>query len=161
ARAEGRSEHVPVEGAEGADSPGGAPDTFLPRGASASFGLDRTANCHHLYGTSLPADSAAAAAASSAVIRPPAPIQNDPLPTPILTFLRYIVRYIFWRCSCDFEDLGTLLMPKATPTVVEGPGNAYGTCFSIEAGGSGVPGLPGSVRVRDSSKAAKSGWPFF
>ncbi len=41
ARTEGRSEHVPVEGAQGADSPGGAPDTFLPAGASARFGLDR------------------------------------------------------------------------------------------------------------------------
>src|SRR5437870_6030262 len=40
ARAEGRSEHVPVEGAQGADSPGGAPDTFLPPGASACFRLD-------------------------------------------------------------------------------------------------------------------------
>ena len=40
ARAEGRSEHVPVEGAQGADSPGGAPDTFLPPGASACFCLD-------------------------------------------------------------------------------------------------------------------------
>jgi hypothetical protein len=30
ARAEGRSKHLPVEGAQGADSPGGAPDTFLP-----------------------------------------------------------------------------------------------------------------------------------
>ena len=35
ARAEGRSEHVPVEGAQGTDSSGGAPDTFLPAGASA------------------------------------------------------------------------------------------------------------------------------
>ena len=35
ARAEGRSEHVSVEGAEGADSAGGAPDPFLPAGASA------------------------------------------------------------------------------------------------------------------------------
>src|SRR5439155_26541892 len=40
ARAEGRSEHVPVEGAQGADSPRGEPDTFLPTGASASFCLD-------------------------------------------------------------------------------------------------------------------------
>ena len=39
ARAEGRSEHVPVEGAQGADSAGGAPDTFLPQGASARFCL--------------------------------------------------------------------------------------------------------------------------
>jgi hypothetical protein len=37
---EGRSEHVPVEGTEGAHSSGGAPDTFLPAGASARFGLD-------------------------------------------------------------------------------------------------------------------------
>ena len=37
ARAAGRSEHVPVEGAQGADSPGGAPDTFLPSGASVCF----------------------------------------------------------------------------------------------------------------------------
>jgi hypothetical protein len=28
-----------VEGAQGADSPGGAPDTFLPPGASAGFCL--------------------------------------------------------------------------------------------------------------------------
>ena len=40
ARAEGRSEHVPVEGAQGADSPGGAPDTFVPSGASACFCVD-------------------------------------------------------------------------------------------------------------------------
>ena len=40
ARAEGRSEHVPVEGAQGADSAGGAPDTFLPPRASACFCLD-------------------------------------------------------------------------------------------------------------------------
>jgi hypothetical protein len=31
---QGRSEHVPVEGAQGTDSSGGAPDTFLPPGAS-------------------------------------------------------------------------------------------------------------------------------
>ena len=37
ARAEGRSEHLPVEGAQGADSPGGAPDTVLPSGASSRF----------------------------------------------------------------------------------------------------------------------------
>ena len=35
ARAESRSEHVPVEGTQGADSPGGAPNPFLPQGASA------------------------------------------------------------------------------------------------------------------------------
>jgi nucleoside-diphosphate-sugar epimerase len=29
-----------MEGAEGTDSPGGAPDTFLPSGAPARFGLD-------------------------------------------------------------------------------------------------------------------------
>ncbi len=40
ARAEGRSEHVPVEGTQGADSAGGAPDTFLSPGASACFCLD-------------------------------------------------------------------------------------------------------------------------
>ena len=40
ARAEGRIEHVPLEGTAGADSPGGAPDTFLPPGASAGFDLD-------------------------------------------------------------------------------------------------------------------------
>src|SRR5262249_58812037 len=40
ARAEGGSEHVPVEGAEGAGSAGGAPDTLLPPGASASLRLD-------------------------------------------------------------------------------------------------------------------------
>jgi hypothetical protein len=33
ARAESRGEHVPVEGAQGADSVGGAPNTFLPGGA--------------------------------------------------------------------------------------------------------------------------------
>ena len=38
ARAKGRSEHVPLEGAQGADSPGGAPDTVLLKGTSA--GLD-------------------------------------------------------------------------------------------------------------------------
>ena len=35
ARAERRSEHVPLERTQGADSPGGAPDSFLPQGASA------------------------------------------------------------------------------------------------------------------------------
>ena len=35
ARAEGGSEHLPVEGAEGADSPGRAPDTLLPSRAPA------------------------------------------------------------------------------------------------------------------------------
>ena len=35
ARAEGRSEHVSVEGAQGADSARGAPDPFVPQGASA------------------------------------------------------------------------------------------------------------------------------
>src|SRR5436309_5618083 len=39
ARAEGRSQHVPVEGAQGADSPGGAPDPFVPEGASAGYCL--------------------------------------------------------------------------------------------------------------------------
>ncbi len=33
-------ERIPLEGARGADSPGGAPDTFLPPGASASFCLN-------------------------------------------------------------------------------------------------------------------------
>src|SRR5258705_13468669 len=33
--AKGRSEHVPLEGAEGADTAGDTPDTFLPAGASA------------------------------------------------------------------------------------------------------------------------------
>src|SRR5437867_12810056 len=37
ARAEGRSQHVPVEGTQGADSPGGAPDPFVPEGASAGY----------------------------------------------------------------------------------------------------------------------------
>ena len=41
ARAEGRSQHLPVEGAQGANSPGGAPDPFLPAGAPPC--LDRTA----------------------------------------------------------------------------------------------------------------------
>ena len=40
ARAELRSEHVPVEGAQGADSSGGAADPFLPSGASAGFCVD-------------------------------------------------------------------------------------------------------------------------
>jgi pimeloyl-ACP methyl ester carboxylesterase len=40
ARAKGRSEHVPLEGAQGADSPGGAPDPFLPPGTSPCFCLD-------------------------------------------------------------------------------------------------------------------------
>ena len=44
ARAEGRSEHVPVEGAQGADSAGGAADTFIPAGASARVCLERA--CH-------------------------------------------------------------------------------------------------------------------
>ena len=38
---QGRSEHVPVERAEGADSPGGAPNPFLPPGASVGFSLRR------------------------------------------------------------------------------------------------------------------------
>ena len=41
ARAEGRSEHVPVEGAQRTDSPGGPPNTFLPAGASTCFSLTR------------------------------------------------------------------------------------------------------------------------
>src|SRR2546426_8820819 len=40
ARAEIRSEHVPVEGAQGADSLSGAPDTFVPPRASACLRLD-------------------------------------------------------------------------------------------------------------------------
>src|SRR4029077_3595665 len=40
ARAERRGEHVPMEGAQRTDSPRGAPDTFLPPGASARFCLD-------------------------------------------------------------------------------------------------------------------------
>ena len=39
ARAKVRSEHVPVERAQGADSPGGAPDPFLPPGTSPRLGL--------------------------------------------------------------------------------------------------------------------------
>ena len=35
ARAESRSEHLPLERAQRADSPGGAPNPFLPQGASA------------------------------------------------------------------------------------------------------------------------------
>ena len=38
ARAERRSEHLPVEGAQGADSRGGAPHTLLPAGACAGDG---------------------------------------------------------------------------------------------------------------------------
>src|SRR5881628_1002954 len=45
ARAERRSEHVPVEGAQGADSAGGAPDAFLPSGASACLGLRDVHRC--------------------------------------------------------------------------------------------------------------------
>jgi pimeloyl-ACP methyl ester carboxylesterase len=37
ARAEGRNKRVPVEGAQGADSPGGAPGTFLSPGPSPCF----------------------------------------------------------------------------------------------------------------------------
>jgi len=37
----GRSEHVPVEGAQGADSPGGAPDTFPSSGHIALLLLRR------------------------------------------------------------------------------------------------------------------------
>src|SRR5207245_7054188 len=40
ARAKRRSEHVPVEGAQGADSPGGAPDAFLPPSTSPCFCLE-------------------------------------------------------------------------------------------------------------------------
>ena len=40
ARAELRSEHVPVEGAQGADSAGSAPDPFVPPGTSPCFRLD-------------------------------------------------------------------------------------------------------------------------
>ena|ERR1700680_2505884 len=39
-RAKGRSEHVSVEGAQGADSARGAPDTFLAPGTSLYFRLD-------------------------------------------------------------------------------------------------------------------------
>ena len=39
ARTEGRSQHVSVEGTQGAHSAGGAPDTFLPPGASTGFCL--------------------------------------------------------------------------------------------------------------------------
>ena len=42
ARAEGRSEHVSLEGAQGADSAGGAPGAVVPQGASAGDGLDKT-----------------------------------------------------------------------------------------------------------------------
>ncbi len=42
ARAEGRSEHVPVEGAQGTHTAGSAPDTVLPPGASARFYVDRS-----------------------------------------------------------------------------------------------------------------------
>src|SRR5437773_2559046 len=39
--AEGRSEHVPVEGTQGAESPRDTPDTFLPPGASRlNFGTE-------------------------------------------------------------------------------------------------------------------------
>src|SRR5260221_410460 len=44
ARAERRSEPVPVEGAQGTDSAGGAPDSFLPPGASDCFCLAGTAH---------------------------------------------------------------------------------------------------------------------
>ena len=40
ARAESRSEHVPVEGTQGANSSGGPPDPFLPQGASACIGVE-------------------------------------------------------------------------------------------------------------------------
>ena len=40
ARAEGRSEHLPVEGAQRADSSSGASDTFLSPGVSACVCLD-------------------------------------------------------------------------------------------------------------------------
>jgi hypothetical protein len=39
ARAERRSQHIPVEGTQGAGSIGGAPVTLLLAGASALFGL--------------------------------------------------------------------------------------------------------------------------
>src|SRR5437016_12352286 len=35
ARAKGRGEHLPLERTQGANSPGGAPNSFLPQGASA------------------------------------------------------------------------------------------------------------------------------
>ena len=41
ARAEGRSQHVPVEGAQGAHSARGAPGTFLLEGASTCVCLNR------------------------------------------------------------------------------------------------------------------------
>src|SRR5665213_1059038 len=40
ARAEGGSKHLSLEGAQGTDSPGGAPDTFLPPRTSPCFCLD-------------------------------------------------------------------------------------------------------------------------
>src|SRR5207247_537359 len=38
ARAKGRGEHLPLERTQGANSPGGAPNSFLPQGASACLG---------------------------------------------------------------------------------------------------------------------------
>ena len=43
ARAEGRSKHVPLEGTEGTDSAGGAPDPFFPPVASARSCFDGVA----------------------------------------------------------------------------------------------------------------------
>src|SRR6266849_9021164 len=44
ARTEGRSEHISVEGTQGADSAGGAPGALLPPRASAGFRLRRLPN---------------------------------------------------------------------------------------------------------------------
>src|SRR5207244_10581880 len=38
ARAKGRGEHLPLERTQGANSPGGAPNSFLSQGASACLG---------------------------------------------------------------------------------------------------------------------------
>src|SRR5206468_4287327 len=38
ARAKGRGEHLPLERTQGANSLGGAPNSFLPQGASACLG---------------------------------------------------------------------------------------------------------------------------
>jgi pimeloyl-ACP methyl ester carboxylesterase len=44
ARAQGRSQHLSVEGTQGADSAGGAPSTFLPSGTSTGFCLNTRAS---------------------------------------------------------------------------------------------------------------------
>ena len=54
ARAESRSEHLPLERAQGADSLGGAPNPFVPQGASARLVLSPLDGNHARQGSGFP-----------------------------------------------------------------------------------------------------------